>query len=128
MAPRIAMIAVSALCLFIFPLVLADGEPLSVLLLPSQAAGEGQNLCAGASSPPPSCPVKCFRTDPVCGVDGVTYWCGCAEAACAGVKVAKLGFCEVGNGGSAPLSGQALLLVHIVWLIVLGFSVLFGLF
>ncbi|CAA6673698.1 unnamed protein product [Spirodela intermedia] len=73
-------------------------------------------------------PVRCFRPDPVCGVDGVTYWCGCADAACVGVRVAKLGFCEVGNGGSGLLSGQALLLVHIVWLIVLGFSVLFGLF
>ncbi|KHN46197.1 hypothetical protein glysoja_039921 [Glycine soja] len=77
---------------------------------------------------PLSCPAKCFRADPVCGADGVTYWCGCAEAACAGVEVAKFGFCEVGNGGSAPIPGQALLLVHIVWLIVLGFSVLFGLF
>ncbi|KAJ1400576.1 hypothetical protein SESBI_29444 [Sesbania bispinosa] len=119
-------IAVFALC--VFPSVLlAEHEASPVLRLPSQAAGEAQNVCAGAM-PPSSCPVKCFRTDPVCGVDGVTYWCGCAEASCAGAKVAKLGFCEVGNGGSAPLSGQALLLVHIVWLIVLAFSVIFGLF
>ncbi|OIW02513.1 hypothetical protein TanjilG_12827 [Lupinus angustifolius] len=103
----------------------------SVLRLPSQTAasvaGEGPyRLCAGTKTS--SCPAKCFRTDPVCGVNGVTYWCGCAEAACDGVEVAKLSFCEVGNGGSASLPGQALLLVHIVWLIVLGFSVLFGLF
>lgn len=90
------------------------------------AGDQGKKICGGVA--PSSCPVKCFRTDPVCGVDGVTYWCGCSEAACAGVQVAKMGFCEVGNGGSVPLSGQALLLVHIVWLIVLGFSVLFGLF
>ncbi|CAM9002525.1 unnamed protein product [Rhodiola kirilowii] len=50
------------------------------------------------------------------------------EAACEGVKVAKLGYCEVGNGGSGPMTGQALLLVHIVWLIVVGFSVVFGFF
>ncbi|XP_008783562.1 uncharacterized protein LOC103702780 [Phoenix dactylifera] len=73
-----------------------------------------------------SCPINCFRADPVCGVDGVTYWCGCPEAACAGVRVAKRGPCQVGNGGSGLVSGQALLLVHIVWLIVLGFAVLFG--
>ena len=85
------------------------------------------DLCAGAVAPA-SCPVNCFRTDPVCGVDGMTYWCGCADAFCAGTRIAKLGFCEVGNGGSGPVSGQALLLVHIVWLILLGFSVLFGLF
>ncbi|KAE9608794.1 hypothetical protein Lal_00020317 [Lupinus albus] len=91
-----------------------------------QSAGELQNLCVGVAWPT-SCPVKCFRADPVCGVNGVTYWCGCVEAACDGAKVAKVGFCEVGNGGSAPFSAQALLLVHILWLIVLGFSVIFGL-
>lgn len=100
----------------------AAGESRPAIRLPS----EGEDICA--ASPALSCPVRCFRTDPVCGADGVTYWCGCAEAACAGVRVAKLGFCEVGNGGHGLVSGQALLLVHIVWLIVLGFSVVFGLF
>eukprot|EP01018_Ginkgo_biloba_P015275 Gb_41649 [translate_table: standard] len=57
-----------------------------------------------------SCPVSCFRPDPVCGVDGVTYWCGCVDAQCAGIEVAKVGFCEVGNGGNGVLSRQALLL------------------
>nr|CAD1829537.1 unnamed protein product [Ananas comosus var. bracteatus] len=72
------------------------------------------------------CHVSCFRPDPVCGENGVTYWCGCPEAACAGARVAKRGFCGVGNGGAGLVSGQALLLVHIVWLFVLGFAVLFG--
>ncbi|TKY73990.1 hypothetical protein E2542_SST02749 [Spatholobus suberectus] len=112
----VVLIAVFALC--VFPPVTSDDVASPVL---------GQNVCGGVA-PRSSCPVKCFRTDPVCGVDGVTYWCGCTEAACAGAQVAKLGFCEVGNGGSVPLSGQALLLVHIVWLIVLGVSVFFGLF
>ena len=71
------------------------------------------------------CPVRCFRPDPVCGADGVTYWCGCPEAACAGATVARRGYCEVG-AGSAPVSGQALLLVHIVWLFVLGAGLLLG--
>ncbi|MCI53576.1 hypothetical protein A2U01_0074823, partial [Trifolium medium] len=73
-----------------------------VIRLPSEVVGEGKkNVCAeSVASASAWCPVKCFRTDPVCGVDGVTYWCGCAEAACAGVKVGKMGFCEVGNGGS----------------------------
>ncbi|GFQ02960.1 hypothetical protein PHJA_002439800 [Phtheirospermum japonicum] len=31
----------------------------------------------------------------------------------------ELGFCEVGNGGSGP-AGQALFLVHIIWLTLLG--------
>ena len=88
---------------------------------------ENEGVCARFTKPA-SCPVSCFRTEPVCGVDGVTYWCGCADAFCAGTHVAKLGFCEVGNGGSASFPGQALLLVHIVWLILLGFSVLCGLF
>ncbi|KAK6118498.1 hypothetical protein DH2020_047765 [Rehmannia glutinosa] len=55
------------------------------------------DLCT-LNSKPDVCPVKCFRPDPVCGVDGVTYWCGCAEAHCAGARVKKFGFCEVGNG------------------------------
>lgn len=120
------VLPILALCI-IFPIAAtAEREESSILLLPSSTVGERHSLCAGST--PSSCPAKCFRTDPVCGADGVTYWCGCAEAACAGAEVAKLGFCEVGNGGSANFPGQALLLVHIVWLIVLGFSVLFGLF
>ncbi|KAK7282475.1 hypothetical protein RIF29_11287 [Crotalaria pallida] len=99
----------------------------SAIRLPSQSMDELPDKCAGAAAPS-WCPVKCFRADPVCGKDGVTYWCGCAEAACAGATVVKLGYCEVGNRGSAHFSGQALLLVHIVWLIVLAFFVLFGLF
>ncbi|XAR71562.1 hypothetical protein NMG60_11017900 [Bertholletia excelsa] len=100
----------------------------SIIRLPAgdDNSSDGGDICAGTAAPA-SCPVKCFRTDPVCGVDGVTYWCGCTDALCAGTRVAKLGFCEVGNGGSSSLSGQAFLLVHIVWLILLGFSVLFGL-
>lgn len=101
-------------------------ELMNPLRLPSEH--DNQEICAliidGEYC---SCPVKCFRPDPVCGVDGKTYWCGCADARCAGVRVAKLGFCEVGNGGSAPVSGQVLLLLHIVWLILLGIFGLFGL-
>ncbi|PON71923.1 serine protease inhibitor, Kazal-type family protein [Parasponia andersonii] len=128
--PPISLIHVLVfLALFVlasFPTARSESQ-FSAIRLPSDAdqAPCGRPLDRPSSS---SCPVKCFRPDPVCGVDGVTYWCGCADARCAGVKVAKLGFCEVGNGGSAPLSAQALLLVHMVWLIVLGFSVLFGLF
>ncbi|KAH7853824.1 hypothetical protein Vadar_006996 [Vaccinium darrowii] len=97
----------------------------SLIQLPTTDENSAGDLCAGTPTPA-TCPVNCFRTDPVCGADGVTYWCGCADAHCAGTPVAKLGFCEVGNGGSGSLSGQALLLVHILWLILLGFSVLFG--
>lgn len=97
------------------------------------AAETGGDPCAAAAAAAavdgdgdvPLCPVRCFRPDPVCGADGVTYWCGCPEAACAGARVARRGYCEVG-AGSAPVSGQALLLVHIVWLFVLGAAVLLG--
>ncbi|XVF51123.1 hypothetical protein PTKIN_Ptkin04bG0159400 [Pterospermum kingtungense] len=111
----------SALSLFLL-LLLVSFSSSSTIRLPSEA-----DPCGG-SRRPNSCPVNCFRADPVCGEDGVTYWCGCADAHCAGVKVAKIGFCEVGNnGGHGSLPGQALLLLHMVWLIILGFSVLFGL-
>ncbi|CAL4954003.1 unnamed protein product [Urochloa decumbens] len=95
------------------------------------AAAEPGDPCAAAAAAADAdgdvalCPVRCFRPDPVCGADGVTYWCGCPEAACAGARVARRGYCEVG-AGSAPVSGQALLLVHIVWLFVLGAAVLLG--
>ncbi|KAI4306602.1 hypothetical protein L6164_029863 [Bauhinia variegata] len=120
---RCVVVAITLFVICLFPTVHAEDEFSSVIKLPSK---EEQDLCAGTV--PVSCPVTCFRTDPVCGVNGVNYWCGCAEAVCAGTKVAKLGVCEMDNGGSASLPGQALLLVHILWLIVLGFSVIFGLF
>lgn len=133
--PLILLILFPIFILCSFPTVRSEHES-TIIRLPSDS--QSADRCGATPSSPlssssspwsrPMCPVNCFRPDPVCGVDGVTYWCGCQEAQCAGVKVAKLGFCEVGNGGSAPLSAQALLLVHIVWLIVLGFSVLFGLF
>ncbi|WOL00166.1 hypothetical protein Cni_G08879 [Canna indica] len=101
----------------------------------SAARSEGVDAIAGdadlcgtrSDGGPASCPINCFRADPVCGANGVTYWCGCPEAACAGVRVAKKGPCQVGSGGSGLVSGQAFLLLHMVWLIVLGFSVLCGL-
>uniref|UniRef100_A0ACD5WHF2 Uncharacterized protein n=1 Tax=Avena sativa TaxID=4498 RepID=A0ACD5WHF2_AVESA len=97
----------------------ADAEPCAAPLdAAAAAASDGAAEVA-------LCPVRCFRPDPVCGADGTTYWCGCPEAACAGATVARRGYCEVG-AGSAPVSGQALLLVHIVWLFVLGAALLFG--
>uniref|UniRef100_A0A1J3JF64 Uncharacterized protein n=2 Tax=Noccaea caerulescens TaxID=107243 RepID=A0A1J3JF64_NOCCA len=98
--------------------------------LPSEKIINGGNrgeFCEGTVKPA-SCPVKCFRADPVCGEDSVTYWCGCADAFCHGVRVAKPGACDVGNGVGLSVPGQALLLIHIVWLMVLGFSILLGLF
>ncbi|XP_059304426.1 uncharacterized protein LOC132056307 [Lycium ferocissimum] len=110
-----------------FPFTVRSDEIIP-LLLPSDQVN--QDICpttTTTSSQTNSCTVNCFRPDPVCGVNGVTYWCGCPDAQCAGVRVVKSGICEVGNGGSAPLTGQALLLVHIVWLVLLGFVGLFGL-
>lgn len=104
---------------------LTEPEIESVIALPSEG-NTGRSTVCNEKYESVSCPVSCFRPDPVCGVDGNTYWCGCADAQCAGVEVAKIGFCEVGNGGSGLLSGQALLLVHIVWLILLGFIVFIG--
>ncbi|KAL8188541.1 hypothetical protein R6Q57_029829 [Mikania cordata] len=74
---------------------------LDLLRLPSDDP-VSSSLCP-ISVNPGSCPVKCFRTDPVCGVDNITYWCGCPEALCAGVSVAKVGFCDFENGGSGQL-------------------------
>ncbi|MCO5591433.1 hypothetical protein L7F22_045416 [Adiantum nelumboides] len=73
------------------------------------------------------CPVSCFRPDPVCGEDGVTYWCGCRDARCAGVTVSHVGFCKIHSSAPAEKGSQALLLLHALWLALLGISCLFGL-
>ncbi|URE04487.1 serine protease inhibitor, Kazal-type family protein [Musa troglodytarum] len=113
----VVLLALSLLCLLV---AAASSEDFD-------AAADAVDLCGGRSDGgAPSCRINCFRPDPVCGVNGVTYWCGCPEAACASVRVAKRGPCQVGNGGSGLVSGQAFLLLHIVWLIVLGFAVLCG--
>ncbi|KAL9668278.1 hypothetical protein QQ045_002658 [Rhodiola kirilowii] len=57
----------------------------------AELSTETAEPCAAHQTTSASCPIRCFRADPVCGVNGVTYWCGCPEAACEGVKVAKLG-------------------------------------
>ncbi|GBG66010.1 hypothetical protein CBR_g54989 [Chara braunii] len=80
------------------------------------------------------CKVLCFAPTPVCGEDGITYWCGPKEAECAGVKVVHENVCALGNGlgtGSAfkaaqSLLIQSLLIVHFVWLVIVGLLVLAG--
>lgn len=96
---------------------------ISLYALPTvRSSSEDSHLCS--DSPVSLCPISCFRPDPVCGIDGVTYWCGCADARCAGTRVSKLGACE---GNDSSVSGQALLLINILWLTFLAFFVLFGL-
>ncbi|GLT48172.1 hypothetical protein SLA2020_218130 [Shorea laevis] len=116
---------------FLFLFLLSGGgiRVSGVIRLPTDVdVDDGEGVCTGVAKPA-SCPVSCFKTNEAClRCRWTTHWCGCADAMCASTRVAKLGFCEVGSNGSASLPGQALLLVHIVWLILLGFSVLCGLF
>ncbi|KAL2643762.1 hypothetical protein R1flu_011349 [Riccia fluitans] len=84
--------------------------------------------CLQIKKPTP-CNVKCFRADPVCGVDQVTYWCGAAEAKCANVEVAHTGFCDLKSGGPGEKgnrAAQSLFLVNLVWLALAGFLVIAG--
>lgn len=59
----------------------------------SMVQSQDVNLCPGETPAPGQCPIACFRPDPVCGANGVTYWCGCPDALCAGVAVVKFGEC-----------------------------------
>ncbi|CAA7401367.1 unnamed protein product [Spirodela intermedia] len=53
------------------------------------------NLChlPRRARPRNNCNIQCLIYDPVCGVNGVTYGCGCPEANCHAVRVVKLGAC-----------------------------------
>ncbi|MCO5591964.1 hypothetical protein L7F22_045957 [Adiantum nelumboides] len=76
-----------------------------------------------------ACPPSCFRPNPVCGTDGVTYWCGSVDAECAGVEVDYEGFCDFdskGTGIKGVLAIQSLLLVHMVWLMLAAFLLFLG--
>ncbi|KAG6576611.1 hypothetical protein SDJN03_24185, partial [Cucurbita argyrosperma subsp. sororia] len=90
--PPISILLFFSLLIFVFEV--RSQHVSSAIRLPSEATNNDRDLDLCPVSLPSSCPVKCFRTDPVCGVDGLTYWCGCADALCSGVKVAKMGFCE----------------------------------
>lgn len=103
----------------------------------SVASGGGASdtpteLCNHKMKKLTSCPVQCFRADPVCGTDNITYWCGAADAKCAGVEVAHDGYCNVweldANVGSttAVRAAQSLQLVHMLWLVVAGLLIVLG--
>ncbi|KAJ1701753.1 hypothetical protein LUZ63_001532 [Rhynchospora breviuscula] len=74
----------------------------SLLLVAPYARRTGTGPCPSGSqtaTDSTTCTINCFRADPVCGVNGVTYSCGCPEAACNHVTVAYRGACR-NNGRS----------------------------
>ncbi|KAI5561643.1 hypothetical protein BDE02_15G001400 [Populus trichocarpa] len=93
----IHFLLIASIALFSAPTVRSDANPIRLPTLDHNNNNDDDDDACGEwsrRSPVSSCPVKCFRPDPVCGVDGVTYWCGCDDARCAGTKVTKKGFCE----------------------------------
>ncbi|CAM6013411.1 unnamed protein product [Sphagnum balticum] len=88
--------------------------------------------CDESNRKPAACTVNCFRAAPVCGSDGLTYWCGAAEAQCAGVEVAHEGYCEIWKvsdevGSTGSHAAQSLQLVHMVLLLLAGLLIVGGL-
>ncbi|KAK4431234.1 hypothetical protein Salat_0885500 [Sesamum alatum] len=68
-------------------------------------------ISAPLTSEPSLCPSSASGPTRFAGVME-TYWCGCADAHCAGVRVKKSGFAKVGSGGSRAC-GQALLCSYV---------------
>ncbi|CAN0885009.1 hypothetical protein LINGRAHAP2_LOCUS14997 [Linum grandiflorum] len=72
---------------------------LLVIMTTSSLTAEGwgwyhRTPCRGVEQPDPdSCPVSCLISDPVCGKDGNTYYCGCLDAMCSGTKAERYGEC-----------------------------------
>eukprot|EP00250_Pteridium_aquilinum_P003049 c13379_g1_i1 orf=202-735(-) len=101
----------------------------SLITFSSSAASMVPETLHNESKKTTACPPSCFRPNPVCGVDGITYWCGSVDAECAGVEVDYTGFCDFdskGTGGKGVLAIQSLLLVHMVWLMLAAFLVVLG--
>ncbi|KAF9664616.1 hypothetical protein SADUNF_Sadunf16G0036900 [Salix dunnii] len=86
-------LVIITIALFSVPTARSDANPIRLPTL-DRKDNDDDDACREWSerSPDSSCPVKCFRPNPVCGVNGLTYWCGCDDARCAGTKVAKKGF------------------------------------
>ncbi|GJP54217.1 hypothetical protein CLOM_g13315 [Closterium sp. NIES-68] len=78
---------------------------------------------------PVKCSSTCLRPNPVCGENGVTFWCGVQEAQCAGAEVAYVGACapESGVPGLSPRTWEGLVLAHQLWILVAAATVLAGL-
>lgn len=96
--------------LLVFAIVLISSASTLIsaleLSLSNRLPSDNSSNLYGQLSRPSFCPVNCFRTNPVGGADGMTYWYGCTDAQCAGIPVISSASC------------------HIVWLTVLGISVL----
>ncbi|CAA7401366.1 unnamed protein product [Spirodela intermedia] len=80
---------------FVLMLALALSLSLSSLYVAESLSGVVPNLChlPLLARPRDNCNIQCLIYDPVCGVNGVTYGCGCPEANCYAVRVVKLGAC-----------------------------------
>ncbi|EFJ24656.1 hypothetical protein SELMODRAFT_414607 [Selaginella moellendorffii] len=74
-----------------------DGQRLSII-------DSGSRVLDGGDAAKIECPVSCLRADPVCGANGVTYWCGSRDAACDGVEISHTGYCSPGNGGAMTIA------------------------
>ena len=63
------------------PTVLSHSNPIRLSTQHNINNNNNDDACGEWSRTPlvSSCPVKCFRSDPFCGMDGVTYWCECDD-------------------------------------------------
>jgi len=75
------LLLITTISLCSIPTVLSHSNPIRLSTQHNINNNNNDDACGEWSRTPlvSSCPVKCFRSDPFCGMDGVTYWCECDD-------------------------------------------------
>ncbi len=91
---RFAFVLSAALLWAAAPAAAQSGEICPELCRDEVDCPEGEICYPPTDQCQPPCQIACLVPDPVCGDDGVTYFCGEADANCNGAEVVSEGPCD----------------------------------